>query len=188
MLAKYYRLNDDVRISRRWHLGEILSRDGDFPDLLDCVPCGFTELEAEVSQAGRALEFCQTSFAVPVAGDALADTIKLAAGTDVECVPLRVDKKAGFKAINVLRKLSCVDEKRSQFVKWTAQDHRPDRIGQYHEISDLTIDLSHVPRDVNIFRLWGWNVVLVVSERIKDEMGRAGCFGALFENLKTSNG
>ena len=39
--------------------------------------------------------------------------------------------------LNSLRVLRCIDEERSEFVKWTKQDHRADLAGQYRQITKL---------------------------------------------------
>ena len=47
-------------------------------------------------------------------------------------------------------------------------------------VTRLRIDVSRVPRDADIFRVEGWLVALIVSERLKAAMEAVGCRGAKF--------
>jgi hypothetical protein len=74
----------------------------------------------------------------------------------------------------------CLDEKRSEFTKWTKNDHRADLAGQYRMVTRLRILTEQVPRDAHFFRVEGWRIALIVSEGVKEAMERVGCLGAKF--------
>lgn len=178
----YYRLNDEVNIARRWHLGEVCLSDGATLDLLGSKPLAILGLPSvDVTTAGRALDFCLTSFAVPVARSSLADAISGVTGADVQRIPIRIDENAGFEAPNALRSVTCLNEAQSEFTKWTEKDHRSDLAGQYRMVLRLRVDGSAVPAGCHVFRIQGWSVALIVSERVKQAMEDAGCEGAKFE-------
>jgi hypothetical protein len=82
--------------------------------------------------------------------------------------------------LNSLRVVRCLDEGRSEFIKWTEDDHRADLAGQYRQVTKLVLERSAIPVDAHFFRIDGWLVALVVSEVVKDAMERVGCFGAKF--------
>ena len=182
---RYFRLVDDVHVPSRWHIGDVSANSEPVPNLLSTqrLPADIA-LSAPVDHRGRALDFCLTSFAVPVAKRALADVIKAAAGAaDVQVVPIiifgqPVDR---FAIPHCLRTVECLDETRADFMKWTSEDDWPERVGQYRMVVDLAIDPKKVPPDVHFFRVWGWEVALIVSQAVKEVMEKTGCLGAKFD-------
>jgi len=181
---RFFRLDDDVHVPGRWHIGDVRASSDPVPDLLSTrrLPADIA-LSAPVSHRGRALDFCLTSFAVPVAKRALADVIKAAAGVaDFQVVPIIIVGQPvdGFAIPHCLRTVECLDETRADFTKWTSEDDRAERVGQYRMVVDLAIDTKKVPPDVHFFRVWGWEVALIVSQAIKEVMERTGCLGAKF--------
>lgn len=185
-MTRFFRLQDDVLIQKRWHLGSAVLADGTEPRLrigrrfdspeVPCIP---------VTHSGRVLDFSLTSFAVPVANKRLADAISAMAGKDVQCIPVNISGQENMVVLNVLRVVRCLDETRSEFIKWTTQDHRPDLAGQYRQITRIVLDAGHIPTDAQVFRIEGSLVELVVSESIKKTMEIAGCLGAKFIELPT---
>lgn len=155
--------------------------------LLDAgVPLGGAErLAATVSHAGRVLDFSLTSFNVPIATSRLANAIANVAGSDVQCLPVSVAGQAGMTVLNALRVVRCLDETRSEFMKWTKEDHRADLAGQYRQVTKLVLAPGAVPSDAHFFRVEGWSVALLVSEAVKVAMERVGCVGAKFIELPT---
>lgn len=186
-MTRYFRLLDDVTIPKRWHLGSAALSDGTEPRLR--VGLRFDSSEAPgipVTHAGRVLDFSLTSFAVPVATKKLADTVRAVAGSDVQCIPVGVAGQAGMVVLNSVRVIRCLDEKESEFIKWTKDDHRPDLAGQYRQITRLVLDAAAIPEDAQFFRIEGSLVELVVSEDVKEAMESVGCQGAKFIELPTS--
>lgn len=178
---RFFELKDDVNIVGRWHLGDITTEMGEPPRLRAGIP--FAEescLSAEITHKGNPIEFCLTSFAVPVAAATLAGAVSSVAGADVQRLPLAINGWQGFEVLNVLRVVECLDEQRSEFLKWTERDHRADLAGQYRMVTKLLVDQSGIPAGTHAFRVKGWLVALVVSENVKDAMETAGCKGAKF--------
>lgn len=185
-MTKFYRLVDDITIPKRWHLGSATLLDGREPRFR--VGLRFDSAEVvniPVTHAGRALEFSLTSFAVPVTTKKLAEVVSVLAGGDVQLVPVCIAAHTGMVVLNALRVVRCLDESRSEFVKWTRQGHRPDLAGQYRQVTRLVLDASVIPADARVFRIEGSLVELVVSERVKEAMESAGCLGAKFIELPT---
>jgi hypothetical protein len=182
---RFFRLLDDVHVPGRWHIGDVSASSGPVPDLLSTQRLAADiVLSAPVDHRGRALDFCFTSFAVPVAKRALADVIKDTAGTaDLQVVPIIIVGQPvdGFAIPHCLRTIECLDETRTDFMKWTSKDDRPDLVGEYRSVVNLTIDPKKVPPDVHFFRVWGWPVALIVSQAVKEVMERTGCLGAKFD-------
>jgi hypothetical protein len=182
---KYFRLFDDVNVPARWHLGEIFEQGGNLSlELQDGTPahCRFP-LRVEITHPGIALDFCLTSFAVPVATTKLGVVIASIAGLDLQRLPLEIRGHEGLEVLNSTRVIKCLDEKRSEFMKWTDKDHRADLAGQYRMVTKLKIDSRELPTDAHFFRIEGWRIALIVSEQVKIAMEICGCRGAAFQDI-----
>ena len=182
---RYFRLVDDVYVPSRWHIGDVSTSSDPVPDLLSNQRLAADiALSAPINHRGRALEFCFTSFAVPVAKRTLADVMKAAAGADVQIVPIIIvgdQQHDGFAIPHCLRSVECMDEAKADFIKWTSKDHRPELVGQYRMVTNLAIDPRKVPPDAHFFRVLGWSIALIVSQAVKEVMERTGCLGAKFD-------
>ena len=183
---RYFRLLDDVRVPGRWHLGELTMPGAVAPDFLGGgdFPVGTSALVA-ISHAGKPLDFCFTSFGLPVAKKELADVIASIAGDELQVVPLLVEGDSGYVVIHARRLVACLDEKRSEFVKWTDRDHRSDLAGRYRMVTKLIVDSQRIPTRTHVFRIDGWPIALIVSQTVKDMMEAAGCVGAKFEEASS---
>jgi hypothetical protein len=178
---KYFQLRDDMGIPNRWYLGEIVSEDGTEPRLRAGIP--FSEggmLRSSVHHGERVLDFCLTSFAVPVARRHIADAIGAVAGSDLQSIPLSIPGTAGMMVLNATRVVRCLDESRSEFIKWTIQDHRSDLAGQYRQVTKLVVEPKSIPDNAHFFRIEGWLIALVLSEAVKSALTEAGCLGGQF--------
>jgi hypothetical protein len=183
--VRYFQLVDDVHVPGRWHIGDVSASSEPVPDLLSKQRLATDiALSAPVSHRGRVLEFCLNSFGVPVAKRTLADVIKAEAGTDVQVVPIIIvgnQQHDGFAIPHCLRSVECLDEAKTDFIKWTSKDHRPELAGQYRMVINLAIDPRKVPPDAHFFRVLGWPVALIVSQAVKEVMEKTGCVGAKFD-------
>lgn len=181
---KYYELSDDVHAPGRWHLGEVVSSENIHPDFIRGEPIEWSStpsLNIVIDQPGIPLSFCLTSFAVPVATAALDSAMRALAGEAIQSIPVKIASDRGFRILNVVRTVECLDETRSRFIRWTANDHRADLAGSYRMVDPLRIDESKIPKGTHIFRVEGWAVALIVSHELRAVMELAGCFGAKFE-------
>jgi hypothetical protein len=180
---KYYELFDEVNIPGRWHLGEVFNRiDGSTLELWSGLRMNKpVSLDAEITHAGKPLDFFLTSFANPIARKPLAEALAAIAGNDLQVLPVNIAGYKDFEILNILRVIRCLDEKKSKFSKWTKDSFRPDKAGQYEWVTNLTVDPSQISPSAHIFRIEGWKITVVVSEQTKALMERCGCFGAKFE-------
>lgn len=182
---KYFDLVDDMSSLKRWHVGEIILPNGTTPDLVRGIKLTVPEpLSANVHHTGRVLEYCLTSFGVPIATKSLANTITAIVGPDVQCIPITISGQSGLMVLNALRLIRCIHEQQSEFIKWTKKDHRPDLAGKYRSVPKIVLDRSAIPPDAHFFRIQDWEIALIVSETVKDAMERVGCFGAKFIELE----
>jgi hypothetical protein len=180
----YYRLFDDLYIPNRWHLGDIVSPDGDDPFLnTNTIYNGPIPLDCELYKKGCALPFCFTCLGIPVASEEITKAICDIAKHDVQCIPTNISGKCKAMVINVLREVECLDENRSEYMKWTKDDHRSDLAGQYRMITRLIIDPTVIPEDAHMFRVKGW-VAIIVSSDVRAAMEKVGCYGAKYTNVQ----
>jgi hypothetical protein len=120
------------------------------------------------------MDFTITAFGVPIVSSKVAAAIESQAGGDVQRVPAAIKGHFGFEALNVLRIVECIDESKSEFQKWTERDNRPDRLGHYRSVTKLRLDTTRISESDHIFRLAGWEVTLVVSEKLKQVIEQLG--------------
>jgi len=175
-----------MRQRHRWHIGEVLLPDGTEPLLNRGIWLDDTRhLHADVHHIGHVLDFCLTTFGVPIATNALADAIRAIAGSDVQSIPITISEQSGMMVLNATRVVRCVNEQYSEFQKFGKDDPvRPDLAGQYRHISKLVLDKKSIPMDAHFFRVKDWEVGLIVSEAVKSAMEKVGCFGAKFVKLE----
>ena len=185
---RYYRLTDAVAARGRWFLGSPLSPAGEELD-----PRLFTNAEpADVTGPlrlrGRPLDFTLADFDMPVASERLATHVAQLAGGAVQCIPVTVEGAAGPHAIlNVTRAVHCLDETASDIVWWTAEDDRPDRIGQYRMVSDPVLDAARLQGEP-LFRVDGWRIMLLVHEDVRRALEGGRYTGLAFEEVPLSSG
>ncbi|MFO0755162.1 MAG: hypothetical protein U0359_01620 [Byssovorax sp.] len=141
------------------------------------------QLVAEVIRPGRSLDFCLTSFGDPLAREPLARAMVEIVGSDLQCLPVRVGDDKEFSLLNAIRLVQCFDEERSEFLKWTERDNRPDKLGEYRMVTRLRLDARKIPPDAHVFRVELWPVALIVSEVVKATMEHVGCSGAKFREV-----
>lgn len=84
-----------------------------------------------------------------------------------------------FEILNAMYTEACVDESRSEILRWHAEDGRPDKVGRYRMISNLTVDSSRV-NNRHIFRVKDWEVALIVSEKVSEALQSLPNLGIVF--------
>jgi hypothetical protein len=186
---RYFALRDDLRIPGRWHLRSPVDEQG---QLLE--PWAFTEgvalettraIHFPVNPAGTALDFTLASFSIPVVHGRVVSLLeRLGLEREVQFIPARVEGHPGpYFVLNTPRVLRCIDDARCEEVLyWLPEDNRPDKQGQYRNVAGLKIDPAKVDA-ANIFRPWGWTVVLIVSEHVKRAMESEALTGPRFTEV-----
>ena len=195
--TRYYKINDDKYIPGRWHLRMPLFKDGedegeregdDARELFDTWR--FNEgsvLEVEkpirllVKPAGVALEYTE-SMGIPVVHRTVVALFeRLGLQREVQFIPVEVEGQTEpWFILNALQVIRCIDDARCDEVfYWGPDDGEPDRIGEYRNVRGLKVDPVKVG-DAHIFRPWGWLVVLIVSEHVKQAMEAEGITGIKF--------
>ena len=189
MPRRYFDLTDDMTVPGRWLLGTPTDLRGQEVE----APWAFTDgtpipnpgrLKLPIDVPGRALDFSLAALATPVVHVRVASVFAELAPEDVQSFPVEVGGKPDQFCILVATKLiRCIDDKACEEVLlWTPEDGRPEKVGEYRDVYGMRIDASQVG-DAKVFRPWGWPVVLVVREDIKEALERIGATGTKFKEV-----
>jgi hypothetical protein len=184
--TRYYDIYDDKYIPGRWHLRiPLYDGEGEWFD-----PWRFTDgrvLEIErpirlsVKPTGIALDFSH-SMGIPIVHRRVVSLFeRLGLQKEVQFIPVEVEGQTEpWFILNALQVIRCIDDARCEEVfYWQPEDGEPDRVGHYKNVRGLKVDPAKIG-DAHIFRPWGWLVVLIVSEHIKQALEQEGITGTKF--------
>jgi hypothetical protein len=189
MPKRYFDLDDDMSIRGRWLLGtptDLQGREVEDPWMFKKgrpIP-NPGRLRLPIDVPGRPLDFSLAAFSAPVVHVRVATLLAELAPEDVQLFPVEVEGHPDQYCILVATQLiRCIDERASRYVEiWRPEDGRPEKVGQYRDVRGMRIDPSQVG-DTKVFRPWGWSIVLLVREDIKDALERIGTTGTEFQEV-----
>jgi hypothetical protein len=185
---KYYELYDDKYIPGRWHVSMPLDDEEGREELFDVWR--FNEgrvldiekpIRLSVEPAGIPIEFSH-ALGIPIVHRRVVALFeRLGLQKEVQFIPVEVEGQTEpWFILNALRVIRCIDDARCDEVfYWGPEDGEPDRIGEYQNVRGLKVDPEKIG-GAHIFRPWGWKVVLIVSEHVKQAMEAEGITGAKF--------
>ncbi|WP_233261300.1 imm11 family protein [Vitiosangium sp. GDMCC 1.1324] len=188
---KYYKLYDDVYIPGRWHVRMPRDDEEGREELFDVWR--FNEgrvlnikkpLLLSVNPTGVAIEFSH-ALGIPVVHRRVVTLFeRLGLQKEVQFIPVEVEGQTEpWFILNALQLIRCIDDARCEEVLyWRPENGQPERVGEYRNVSGLKVDPAKIG-DASIFRPWGWEVVLIVSERVKLAMEEEGITGAKFKEV-----
>lgn len=172
---KFYQIIDNTNLVGRWFLGSPMTIEGHPID-----PETFTygtvlriagPLVVGIRQHGHPLDFTFADFDMPVLSMRCVKILARIVHHNMQMIPARVEGYPGdYAVVNFTGVVSCIDEQASVFTRWQENDGRPDKIGQFRQMTQLQLDQSKIPPTDKIFRVAGWDVALVVSEEIKNRL------------------
>ncbi|NMO21975.1 hypothetical protein HPC49_49060 [Pyxidicoccus fallax] len=188
---RYFDLEQDLYIPGLWYLGTPVDGRGQevgswlFSQGTPATVEG--PLRVGIYRPGTHLDFSLADAGViPVVHPRVASVFTALAPGDIQAYPIEVEgQPEPYVLINVIRLVDCIDDQASEYVeRWIPEDEndQPERAGQYRNVVGMRIDKSRVG-DAKVFRPWGWPVVLVVSEDIKDALERTGATGLKFTEV-----
>lgn len=186
-MPAFYKIVDDAGHATAWWLGEVqLGGKKVDPDKLTSGICFETSgrLTVGVKRRGDATAFGFALGLVPVVSIQAADVISHMAPGAIERIPIDIEGIRGkYEALNIVRVVDAIDPKRSTYSLWGPEDNRPDRLGDFRSVDRLVIK-DDVRQDVCIFRPLGWEVVLIVSAKLRKALDALGNLGILFRPLE----
>jgi hypothetical protein len=184
---RYFELSDDMRILDRWELDSPLDEDGQ--EIWHGQFSQGTEIKIKTPASvplyrhGRALDYTTTALGIPVVHAKVKDAFeRLQIQDQAQFLPATLEGQPdSYFLVNVLQVIRCIDDTRCEEVfYYTEEDEEPERVGEYRNVRGLRIDPSQVG-DAHIFRPWGWQLAIIVSEQVKNVMEEAGIAGARFK-------
>jgi hypothetical protein len=174
MPQKYFRIINDSRILDRWYLDEPLTEELglDIWDFTDGKTVSYQGvIKIAIQYEGPTLDFTFAAFDIPVVSKKVGKLIQMVDGCSIQRFDAVIDDiKKQYEVLIITNTVDCFDEKHSEFIRWKEDDGRPDKINQIRMITELHIDKSKIDKNVHIFRIKGWEVALVVSEKLKEIM------------------
>ena len=184
-MRKYYRLQADEKAVNRWYLDEPLDWRGEEvdPRLFTAATLyeGEKVLTVPLQYEGERVDFNFAAFDMIVVPKWLALAIQPLVGDSVQRIQAIVHSTDDeYEILNVLASVRCIDEERTEIMRWTTQDGRPDKVGRYRMITNLKINSSKVGEH-KLFRLGGWKIALIADETIKELFEKHKVTGVGFE-------
>jgi hypothetical protein len=185
--VKYFRIRDSFN-QGRWYLGSPRRRDGREVD-----PRLFTsgqqytgegDLEINVRQGRKALDFTLASFDMPVIAPGLANRLQVCCGHAIQLIAANVSGMP-VAIMNVLQVLDGIHETFSEITWWSAEDGLPTKVDTYAAIGKLVLRRERL-QGAKIFRLKNWELPLIVSETVKDLIEDAHATGIGFQELDSA--
>lgn len=186
MQKRFFELSQDVQVPGCWHLGDPTKQNGEEID-----PWIFTngssvrideQLKVPIYRPGKPLDFSTAGVGVtPVVHVRVATLFAELAPDDIQLLPVDIPAQPEQYCILVTKRLiRCIDDERSTEVRyWKPEDGRPEKVGKYRSVYRMRVDPEKAG-DARVFRTWGWEIALVVSEDLKEAIERAGVTGAKF--------
>jgi hypothetical protein len=189
MAKRYFRLLDDLHIPGRWELDDPVDQRGQALRTWLLARGESAHVEGRIRiplyVPGRSLDFSLLAGApIPVVRASVAAVFSELAPDDVQLIPVDVDGQTEpYVLLNITRVVKCIDDEASDEVRyWKLEDGQPEKLGQYRSVIGMRIDPSKVG-NARVFRTWGWELAIVVSEAIKDALERMGATGTKFQEV-----
>src|SRR3954471_3626989 len=127
MGQRFFELNDDVSLPRRWHLDT--PRDSQGNSVFDWDFTSGTSvrvqgrLSAPIEIAGWPLDFTEAGSGIPIVHVRAATVFSELAPSDVQLLPVDIEGQPDQYLILVATRLiRCIDEKASKVQFWTPED------------------------------------------------------------------
>ncbi|MGA3846864.1 imm11 family protein [Ralstonia nicotianae] len=183
MTTQFFDIGFDYNDSTRWYLGQPATPEG------EVLPGAFRKgllwmdprpMTVQVLQCGVPASFNHSGHAEYIVAVELMDRLReMVPPSVIQGIPITVHGyPAKFEVLNSLDIVDCVDEEHSEFSRWTAEDGQPNKIGNYR-MSLLRIDPERA-KGHDLFRVKGWTIALICSERVKQCLEDADVTGIRF--------
>jgi hypothetical protein len=190
MPMRYFDLYDDVYVPGRWELDDPMDQQGQAVDDPYAFRAGHPlsgegHLRFPIYRPGKPIDFSLAGTgATPVVSARVVPIFTELAPSDVQLIPVEVEGQPDpYYILNATRLIRCIDDARTaEVLYWMPEDERPEKTGTYRDVYGMRIDPAKVG-EAKVFRTWGWSIVLIVSEDIKDAMEHTGVTGAKFKEV-----
>lgn len=138
-------------------------------------------------------DFPFTSNDLPVYSPRLRALMESLGVEGIQYLPVRIRHQGsgrevpGYHLANYLCLIDCLDRERSVYQVWTKDnllfwEMRPTMLGTFRDVQRAVLDCSRIG-ETPIFRLWGWDVMVVIRGDLKRAIERVGTTGCRFSLL-----
>lgn len=178
-------ISDFEQYAGQWFLDEPLTASGNELDAREFTVgtrySGPLPARVPIYKPGVVVNFHLGSFDMPIVSARVAQEFQTLAKQDVELFEVQVGSLADrFFILNVVALSDCIDERRSEFTRWKDGDGQPERVGQFHSISKIRVDVART-HPHHAFRIENWRLALLVSDTLRDRLIRIPQLGVKFE-------
>ena len=130
---------------------------------------------------------------LPVYSARLKTIVESYAGEDVQFLPIKVlgiQSEIEFPRYfiaNYLCKIDCLDRDFSIYQLWTKEnllfwEKRPHMLGKFRDVKRAVLNVNRIG-EAPVFRLWGWETMIILREDIKARIEQTNIKGCLFTEL-----
>jgi len=176
-------LSFDLENTLLWKLGEGKRVEG-----WDCSTFAYCSSGFEYT------DFPFTIPEIPVYSAKLKQLMEKHVGDDVQFLPIQVKHKnsetliPGYSIANYLRVIDCLDRSLSIYQVWTTEnllfwEKRPDMLGKFRDIRRPVLKVEKIG-ETQVFRLWGWESMVIISEDLKMKLEDSKITGGQFSELE----
>lgn len=189
MTVRFFELSENVQAGY-WYLGDPLDEHGQEVEDPYRFRAGQRiaiegRLTFPLDQPGRPRDFSNAGLGMaPIIHVRAAAIFAERAPDDVQLIPVDVQGQPDqYVLLVATRLIRCIDDAASREVLyWKPEHEQPERVGQYRSVSGLRIDTQAVGH-AQVFRPWGWNLALIVSENLKVALEQANITGTQFTEV-----
>ena len=178
----FYELSDAINFPNRWYLGDVTFADN--WELAHSVDPE-REYEVQVCRDGSEMDFTfNEAYGVCIVSKKFKET--LSGISDIQFAKANIigsASKTEFYIMSVPNEVECIDEVKSEFQKFEVDDPvRPDKAGEYRGFYKMVVNPDKCV-DMNIFRVKGFSIAIIVSAIVKQKLESTGVSGALLESV-----
>lgn len=186
-MTEYYRLMIDPDTKDLWFLSGPVDGTGIQidPRIFTCCTRYNTrsDLTIPIGNIGIESFFNFSAFGMLVSERGLNAELETVLCVEAQRIPVAIPgARHDYEILNVLDCIDCIDEKRSALSKWRKEHGRLEKVGQYKMVYELVIDSARAEGH-HLFRVAGWNVALICSERARHFFERLGVVGVTFQSV-----
>ena len=181
---KYFRLLDNINYPQRWYLGDLVPDNNNwkftYANKIDEALLA-SDLEVEIYKSGNSMDYTTTEgYVVPIVSVALRKALEFV--KDVQFIPIQIEGQLYYIMV-LCSVIYCVDESASEFEKYLENDSiSADKTGDYKSFYRMKID-ERKTRFKDMFRLGGYDIAIIVSEKVKNEIENINPLTATFKEV-----
>jgi hypothetical protein len=181
----YFKITPDFTFDDQCLLSEPLGNDG-----RELHPTHITQprpispqaaSHADIISPGALLGLNLTAGCFPIVRKDISEQVSKFCGGELQRLKINISGDENFELWNVLKCVDCIDEERSDFSRWTADDGILEKIGDYRF---NVLKIKHAAAQAHhLFRVLHCESVLVCSSAIKEIIECFKGHGKKFVNL-----